>query len=922
MKKHRKHKKLTQTFKYYFGDDGFEKGIDRVEEKILIELVLFLGLTPESYSKDYLVKFLRKTYAQDVHTHEHIADFFKIYKTQYILTKSRPQHQDIVQKVESMLCEYELEASEYQDLYDYFITQKVSKVTHNKIDTKLKYLRLSNKKSKLQEMLDGVFDYEDKLEFNASLKYSLLGEEFSKIQPLKTKTFDIKNELDISIDELYTEVNELKQNAIKEAQERLNTFLLKQENNIYIEPQDIVKILKRSKPSNKFLSVEIDEESLKAIFRDYFNVENIEIIGEDIVIKSTQNYTVEEYVKNFNYTLEAHVSLDEIQNIIWNSKDFNLLELLHVESKRVEKEFNEQFELIYVEALSASRRLNLTEREIKDRLYDLIAKWLKNSLSINHKMVRKVVRAYNFSIQGELFKRQTQELLSLTIRDFKNLFPQARAMKRELVLHIGPTNSGKTYSAMQDLKKADTGYYLAPLRLLALEGYEELKSSDVDVSLITGEEHIINEDATHVSSTIEMLNYEIDVDVCVIDEVQMLDDRDRGWAWANAIIGAPASKVIMTGSANSKEAIEQLAEYLGEKLTVIEFERKTALEMLDYAIPLNHIQKGSAVIAFSRKDVLNYKRLLAPTYTVSVIYGNLSPEVRREEARRFRDGESEILVATDAIAMGLNLPIKTIIFSRAFKFDGISDRELTPSEVHQISGRAGRFGLNERGFISALDEDTLHVVDALVKSDDKIIKIPFNVSANLDHILLVGKILNENSLEVILKFFVDNMRFVGPFRAVSLESMLEASQIIDKYELDLSTKYHLACAPLTLKSPYIMATFEIYLKRLQAKRKIRYNAPSLEYAAQTTQELLRAEDYIKEISMYLWLSYRFNEFFVDINLALQTRAKVNQFLEESLKQDHFMSKCRSCSKTLRRDYKFKICQECFEKNRARNYRKK
>jgi len=94
----------------------------------------------------------------------------------------------------------------------------------------------------------------------------------------------------------------------------------------------------------------------------------------------------------------------------------------------------------------------------------------------------------------------------------------ARLLKREIFFHVGPTNSGKTYEALQILEKADTGYYLAPLRLLALEGYENLKSKGVGVSLITGEEEIIDEESTHISSTIEMMNASVEVDVCIIDE--------------------------------------------------------------------------------------------------------------------------------------------------------------------------------------------------------------------------------------------------------------------------------------------------------------------------------------------------------------------------------------------------------------------
>ena len=294
-----------------------------------------------------------------------------------------------------------------------------------------------------------------------------------------------------------------------------------------------------------------------------------------------------------------------------------------------------------------------------------------------------------------------QQLQSLLNCDLKTLYPLARSLNRKLEFYVGPTNSGKTYNAMQKLKEANSGLYLAPLRLLALEGYEDLKASNLEASLITGEEQMLNEDAAHVCSTIEMLDFDLDVDVAVIDEVQMLDDIDRGWAWVNAIIGCPAKKIIMTGSVNALDAVKRIASYLDEDLEIVKHQRKNELKVLPKWTSLDKLEEGTALIAFSRADVLRLKHRLQKNYTVSVIYGNLSPEVRRDEAQRFREKKSQILIATDAIAMGLNLPIKTILFTTDTKFDGVSKRKITVNEITQIAGRAGRYGIFEYGFLGA-----------------------------------------------------------------------------------------------------------------------------------------------------------------------------------------------------------------------------
>ena len=293
--------------------------------------------------------------------------------------------------------------------------------------------------------------------------------------------------------------------------------------------------------------------------------------------------------------------------------------------------------------------------------------------------------------------------------------------------------------------------------------------------------------------------------------------------------------------------------------------------------------------------------------------------MRREEARRFREKETQILVATDAIAMGMNLPIQTILFSKAEKFDGVSQRNLQPSEVHQISGRAGRYGLSEEGFVGALNAESLKIVKKNFFRADREIDVPFKVMANLEHIKLVSNILEENSLLEILKFFVKNMKFNGPFNASNLDDMVEAAEIVDRYELDIATKYHLACAPLTLKSPYVSAAFESYVLALERKSPVSYSPPPLVGSfAQTTDELLRAEDMVKEISLYLWLSYRFDEYFLDEGKARRHRGVLNKYIEGSLQQSRFVQTCRMCRAPLPKNTKYNICQTCFKKNYAGN----
>jgi ATP-dependent RNA helicase SUPV3L1/SUV3 len=488
-------------------------------------------------------------------------------------------------------------------------------------------------------------------------------------------------------------------------------------------------------------------------------------------------------------------------------------------------------------------------------------------------------------MQNESLKSQLNNFLNC---DIKSLYPLARSIKRELYFFVGPTNSGKTYHAMEELKKSNTGVYLAPLRLLALENYENLQQSGVEASLVTGEEQIFDEDASHLCSTIEMLDFNMDTDVCVIDEVQMIADDDRGWAWVNAILGAPAKRVIMTGSVNALDAIKKIASYLEEPLTVKKFKRKTPLELMPSATPLREIQKGTALIAFSRKDVLMYKSKLQKFHKVSMLYGNLSPEVRREEARRFRDGETDILVATDAIAMGLNLPIKTILFTADSKYDGVETRLLKPTEIIQIAGRAGRYGFHESGHIGAIKKSILGNISDIYSQSVKTIKPPFKVKASNAQLDQLSHLLKTHSLNKILDFFAKNMYFSGPFRATNISSMIETAKIVESHHqyLTLEQKYILAQAPINTRSPLILSGFKFYLSSISARKEIKYKLSiNINKPASTQLELLKAEDEVKKISLYLWLSYKLPDIFTDEQKARELRSKVNIYIEKSLKNN-------------------------------------
>ena len=290
----------------------------------------------------------------------------------------------------------------------------------------------------------------------------------------------------------------------------------------------------------------------------------------------------------------------------------------------------------------------------------------------------------------------------------KDEYPEARAMKRHFVVHIGGTNTGKTYAGFQRLRQAETGVYLAPLRLLALEAQELLLDYGVACSLTTGEEEDIDPDDTHIAATAEKLELSHRYAVAVIDECQMISDPERGFAWTRAILGVLAPEVHLCAAPEAKNLLLRLIRSCGDSFEVVEHERKTPLICMNRVVDYADLRPGDALITFSKVGVLSVAEdLRSRGREPAIIYGALPYSTRRKQVEGFLNGDMEYVVSTDAIGMGLNLPIRRIIFMETEKFDGHERRELKPEEIQQIAGRAGRFGMYEKGYVGAMENLSL-----------------------------------------------------------------------------------------------------------------------------------------------------------------------------------------------------------------------
>ena len=276
--------------------------------------------------------------------------------------------------------------------------------------------------------------------------------------------------------------------------------------------------------------------------------------------------------------------------------------------------------------------------------------------------------------------------------------PHRRTQPESVVAHLGPTNSGKTHDALAFLAEQGRGVYAGPLRMLAQEAHMRLGAllGPGNVGLVTGEERV-DDEAPILCCTVEMAP---DAgEVLVLDEVQWADDEERGAAWTELLLAGAYRHIRLLGALDALPLVRRA--FPDAELRV--HERKLPLEFVG-ARQLRGLTPGTVVVAFSRKAVLALAGELNRIHPdrVAVLYGAMPLASRREEIDRFITGAASVCVATDVLGHGVNLPCETLLFAETTKFDGEQRRDLLPWELAQIAGRAGRFGLVERGHVGVL----------------------------------------------------------------------------------------------------------------------------------------------------------------------------------------------------------------------------
>lgn len=512
----------------------------------------------------------------------------------------------------------------------------------------------------------------------------------------------------------------------------------------------------------------------------------------------------------------------------------------------------------------------------------------------------------------ENIKTQLKETLC---ENPKDEFPLARSIQRHFVINVGETNTGKTYNAIKRLKESKKGgVYLAPLRLLALEIQEKLNSEGIPCNLSTGEEEDFVEGAIHESLTVEKANFDKKYEVCVIDECQMIRDEQRGYAWTNAILGIYSKEIHLCVAPEALNLILTLINSCNDTYEVVEHFRKTPLILENklYALPtkksMQSLKKGDALIVFSKRQALAISaQLKSKGISASVIYGALPYQSRKKQFELFLNGETDIVVSTDALGMGVNLPIRRIVFLESKKFDGKKFRDLNHSEVKQISGRAGRQGLYNEGFVNTtenkdffrrlLDDKTPEIKKATLLPPKSIIYI------------------NNRLLDTIKVW--NKMSFPNLYKKGDTSRYIDILNRLTNYEDELSKEdmYNAITLPFDEKNQELYRLFVNYLIAyiddiLELDKPLLCDKPTLD----------DLEEYYKKLDLYYSFGKRFN-MSIDLDWLKKekdyTSLKINDLIINNIK--NLKKRCPQCGKKLDFTWEHRLCDSCFHENNNYNW---
>ena len=628
-----------------------------------------------------------------------------------------------------------------------------------------------------------------------------------------------------------------------------------------------------------------------------FDIPNKKIIS--ILEKYSVGYKEK---RNMNYGFTYLWNVEMI-----NDECFNELN----QKKNTDQTIEQIYDFFKQQELVEKHNKELKTKRIKQEL-------LKRELDEQERYINRLERE---KTKKEKQEERTQQLIKKTSEVIDPITQEIYSMwfnnnSTEYIINVGPTNSGKTHKAVDELMKSGDGVYLSPLRLLAFENYEKINELGYPCDLFTGEDKVINGSSLS-SRTTEMMDYKNEYDVVILDECFLIGDVNRGKSWLKVILEAKCRKMYLITSNEGLYILEEILTKLNRKYTINQFTRLTPLTFSDKKYNIKKIKPKTVFITFSRVDVLLQKATLEEKgHNVSVLYGNLPPEVKKQQIKKFINGETDVCVSTDVIGMGVNLPCDNVCFLNNRKFDGVEVRELTSTEIKQIGGRAGRYGFSEEGTIYCYGFSSSSFIKKFndPAEDIKRAYLPINID-------IVSK-LPQNTLHGKLSFYEkldltpDELKhIISPEQTDTYLELLTKNQTLEK--LEIHTAWRLLNLPVTESS---LNYWSVITERVYSELPVVYR-PSKITKPKDTYQLKSVEDELKRVDLFLNFTniYEFQHLVNQDNIEMVKGYKnelINSITDFLLDKKLSNKKlCITCGKNVGLSWQHKECNSCFKAGR-------
>ncbi|XP_037282559.2 suv3 RNA helicase [Rhipicephalus microplus] len=583
-------------------------------------------------------------------------------------------------------------------------------------------------------------------------------------------------------------------------------------------------------------------------------------------------------------------------------KKEDLLKLLNQFSKRPEvikwSEENGLDARLFHQAFVSFRRYCMESEQLPADLHIIFSDLLQGSRHLDDLVPYFLQHARQIFPHLECME-ELQKISDL--RHPGNWYPEARAIQRKVIFHAGPTNSGKTHAALESFHNSSTGLYCGPLKMLAVEVFQKTNEKGTPCDLVTGEERRCvlpdGEPAPHVACTVEMAAVHTPYDVAVIDEIQMMRDPQRGWAWTRALLGLAAKELHLCGEAAAVGLVRNLLSSLGEELEVRKYKRLTQLTIENRALEsLEKIQPGDCVVCFNKSDIYQVSlQIERQGLECAVIYGGLPPGTKLAQAQKFNDPSHpcKVLVATDAIGMGLNLSIGRVIFYSLVK-PSLNERgerqmdTISTSQALQIAGRAGRYGSRyEVGRATTMKPQDLPALKQILGASVEQIEAA-GLHPTAEQIELFAYHLPHATLANLVDIFVSLCKVdSSSYFMCNLEGFKFLADMIQHVPLPLRARYVFCCSPINQKMPFVCSMFLKFARQYSRNEQLtcqwlgrNINWPLA--VPKTIMDLVHLEAVFDVLDLYLWLSYRFPDLFPDAEAVRAMQQELDSIIQKGV----------------------------------------